>query len=322
MKTATILSADIQAANENVKYDAAVKRLLADKTILAWILESCVPEFKGMGIDEIANCIERSPQISKVAVMPDEAVRTPKIHGTSVEDATMTEGSVMFDIRFDASIPDNGEGINLIINVEAQNNFYPGYPIIKRGIYYCSRMISSQYGSVFTKSHYEKIRKVCSIWVCVNPPKGRENTITRYSITEENCIGNVKEPPERYDLLMAVMICLGNPEDGGCTGLLKLLGVLLSSDIKADDKQKILEQDFGIPMTEKLERKVFEMCNLSEFVMEKGMQKGMEKGMEKGIAVSIQRLMEKLGLTSDQAMDMLCIPESDQPKYKSMINQL
>ncbi len=56
------------------------------------------------------------------------------------------------------------------------------------------------------------------------------------------------------------------------------------------------------------------MCNLSERVM--------EKGMEKGIAVSIQRLMKKLGLTSEQAMDALCIPESGQPKYKAMINQL
>ncbi len=241
LKTATILSTDIQAADENAKYDAAVKRLLADKTILAWILKGCVPEFRGMGIKEIADsCIERDPRISEVAVMPDGASQTPKIHGTGVEDATITEGSVMFDIRFDASVPGNGEDINLIINVEAQNNFYPGYPIIKRGIYYCSRMISSQYGSVFTKSHYEKIRKVCSIWVCVDPPKGRENTITRYSISEENCVGNVKEPPERYDLLMAVMVCLGDPSDGSCTGLLKLLGILLSSDIKACDKQEIL----------------------------------------------------------------------------------
>ena len=33
-----------------------------------------------------------------------------------------------------------------MINVEAQNDFYPGYPLVKRGIYDCSRMISPQYG--------------------------------------------------------------------------------------------------------------------------------------------------------------------------------
>lgn len=58
-----------------------------------------------------------------------------------------------------ATAPKSGELIRLIINVEAQNNFYPGYPLIKRGIYYCSRMISAQYGTEFSASHYEDIKK-------------------------------------------------------------------------------------------------------------------------------------------------------------------
>jgi len=32
---------------------------------------------------------------------------------------------------------------------------------------------------------YEKIEKVYSIWICMNPPKNRENTITRYRLVEE-----------------------------------------------------------------------------------------------------------------------------------------
>ena len=31
--------------------------------------------------------------------------------------------------------------LNMIINVEGQTNFYPGYPIVKRGIYYGGRMM-------------------------------------------------------------------------------------------------------------------------------------------------------------------------------------
>lgn len=92
---------------------------------------------------------------------------------TGVEDVTVTEGTIIFDIRFFAIVPKGGEHINLIINVEAQNNFYPGYPLIKRRLHYCSRMISSQYGPVFTKSHYEKVKKVYSIWICMNLPKFR-----------------------------------------------------------------------------------------------------------------------------------------------------
>lgn len=183
MEKETVLSKNLQAAGDMAKYDAAVKCLLADKRILAWLLKSCVEEFREEDILKIADIyIEGEPQIAQVSVMPDETNASSKVRGTGVEDVTITEGTVTFDIRFEAILPKNGEMISLIINVEAQNEFYPGYPLIKRGIYYCSRMVSSQYGTVFTNSHYEKIKKVYSIWICTNPSKERENTITEYSL--------------------------------------------------------------------------------------------------------------------------------------------
>ena len=39
----------------------------------------------------------------------------------------------------------------------------------------------------------------------MNPPKNRENSITRYYITEENLVGSVKERKADYDLMAAVM---------------------------------------------------------------------------------------------------------------------
>lgn len=51
-------------------------------------------------------------------------------------------------------------------------------------------MLSSQYGSVFTKSHYEKIKKVYSIWICTDVPQDRAGTITKYEVHEVNVYGN------------------------------------------------------------------------------------------------------------------------------------
>ena len=82
---------------------------------------------------------------------------------------------------------------------------YPGYPWIKRGIYYCSRMIFSQYGTEFAESHYENIKKVYSIWICMNPPKSRENSITRYYIAKENLVGSVKERKAEKDAAKTYM---------------------------------------------------------------------------------------------------------------------
>ena len=72
---------------------------------------------------------------------------------------------MFYDVRFDAIAPKSADSteqeevIRLIINVEAQTKFKPGYPLTKRAIYYCSRMISAQHGPIFTKSEYGKIRK-------------------------------------------------------------------------------------------------------------------------------------------------------------------
>lgn len=57
--------------------------------------------------------------------------------------------------------------------------------IVKRNLYYCCRLVSSQYGTEFTNSHYEKIKKVYSIFICMNPPNYRKNTINQYSRQEE-----------------------------------------------------------------------------------------------------------------------------------------
>ncbi|OUP84952.1 hypothetical protein B5F07_06840 [Lachnoclostridium sp. An169] len=39
--------------------------------------------------------------------------------------------------------------IKLIINVEAQKDFHPGYSLMTRGIFYGARMISAQKGTEF-----------------------------------------------------------------------------------------------------------------------------------------------------------------------------
>ena len=279
MNTDTTIAKNIRVADEKASYDAACKRLLSEKIILAWIMKNCLEEYRDCDVDEIAEkYIEGTPQVGEVAVAPDESNRVSVIQGAGNEDTSLTEGTIFYDIRFLAIAPVSGELIRLIINIEAQNDFYPGYPLIKRGIYYCSRMISAQYGTEFTNSHYENIKKVYSIWICMNPPKSRENSITRYYIAEENLAGSVKERKADYDLMAAVMICLGKEEDSG-TNLLKLLNVLLSTETGSQDKCQILEKDFHIKMTQTLESEVSLMCNLSKGVEEKGIEKGRQEGI-------------------------------------------
>lgn len=175
MEAGNILAKNITTAGDKAAYDAACKRLLANKIILAWIMKSCLEEYRDLGIGEIAEkYIEGSPQMAKAAVNSDEIADT------------------------------DGEQIKL----RAQN--------------------------------------------------------------------------ENYDLLTAVMICLGHSGDDKYIGIWKLLDVLLSSEKEPEEKKKILQDDFDIKMTRELESEVSELCNLSKGIKEKGIAIGMEREREAG----------------------------------------
>ena len=175
-------------------------------------------------------------------------------------------------------------------------------------------MISAQYGTVFSSAQYDKIRKVYSIWICMNPPKSRENTITQYYIAEKSLVGHVTEKVENYDLMSAVIICLGKPDSENYHGVLKLLNVLLSSETTPKEKERILHDDFDIAMTQNLKREVSLMCNLSQGIV--------ESTTERNTLDSIRNLMETLNLTAEEAMAALKIPKAERPKYASMLKEL
>ena len=128
------------------------------------------------------------------------------------------------------------------VDLEFQNKYRPvlkdgrSYPLIKRGIYYAAREISSQLGRITNQTNYTDIEKVIGIWV-VNEdvPKELQNTASRYFITKEDYIGSADEPAEEYDLLEVVMIRRG--ENGTITEpLFKYLRSVYEANLEEIDK--------------------------------------------------------------------------------------
>lgn len=223
----------------------------------------------------------------------------------TVECDLKTDIKIQYDVRFDAIAPTSAHDAASqdVIRLEAQTAFNPGYPLTKRAIYYCSRMISTQHGSIFKKSEYGKIRKVYSIWVCTKPSDKFQNTLTRYSIRPEQLIGNATEKSENYDLMSVVTICLGKPDSENNIGTLKFLDVLLSSSRAATEKKKILEEEFGVAMSEELEREVLEVCNLSQGVRAEGREEGRQEGRIEGIGIGEIRMLVQLVREGDLPLE-------------------
>ena len=146
----TQIAGSIARMDGSTSQDAIFKDVLAYKEVLAHIMKTCVPEDKDCTIRQIIGYIEPNPQVGQVGLHPDET-NPPKIQGLSTESTTTTEERVVYDVRFSAVAPGEDGKIGLIINIEAQSKYHPGYPLVKRAIYYCGRMLSAQYGSVFTQ---------------------------------------------------------------------------------------------------------------------------------------------------------------------------
>ena len=107
------------------------------------------------------------------------------------------------------------------------------------------------------------------------------------------------------------MLCLGPVAGGGETEVLKLLDVLLSTEVETQKKQKVLQEEFYIPMAPKFAEEVVEMCNLSKGVM--------EQGMEKGVLRSVRAAMESLKVPAEQTMDILQVPDDEREAIRKAL---
>lgn len=187
-----------------------------------------------------------------------------------------------FDILFSARTPNGRESRQIFINVESQNDWDPGYPLLKRAFYYCGRLLSRQKGIVFQNSDYQKLRKIYSLWVCLDPPKSKQNTLTAFHMKEENLVGNAKYDKMDYDMVSMMMICLGQP-DHRQEDIIHLLSVLLSTKMDPDVKKEILEREYDIPMTIEMKKEAETMCGIGHAIARKNLEKGIEQGIEKGL---------------------------------------
>ena len=282
----------VNAAGDKAQYDTRVKRLLAQKSILAHILVKTVDEFKGIKPEDVVKYIEGEPSISVVPVEPGLAnmkktdATGQRIVGLNTENAEINEGLVRFDIIFYVRMK-NGLS-QIIVNIEAQKDEPTEYKILNRAIFYVSRLISSQKERDFVNTNYDDIKQVLSIWICMNMD---DNSLSHIHLTKDEMLkpcnwkGNL-------DLLNIVLIGITNeiPEHDEKYEMHRLIGALLSSELKEQEKLDIIEHEYNIPISQEFREDVSIMCNLSQGIEDKAIAK-------------IVMNMYKIGYTPNQIAD-------------------
>ena len=262
-------------------------------------MKACATEFQNCSIQEIAQkYIESVFEPGSIGVDTDcaDMKSHDTIIGASNEDATRTEGTIRYDVRFDALAPDDSGKMLLIVNIEAQNNFDPGYPLIKRAIYYASRLISAQKEKYWSKSEYANINKVYTIWICLNPPQKSEGFINLYELTERNLLGTTKLSAVDYDLINVVMVGLSKTPTENA--VVNMLSTVFSPQSTEDEKIAALVEN-NVPCEYDIQKEVTEMCNLSQSVSQNGK-------MEQ-LFLMVEKVMPKFK-SFDEAVKFLELP--------------
>ena len=301
----------VNAAGDKAQYDTRVKRLLAQKSILAHILVKTVVEFQGMKPEDVVTYIEGEPSISVVPVEPGLAnmektdAAGQRIVGLNTENAEINEGLVRFDIIFYVRMPsvdDTKNGLSqIIVNIEAQKDEPTEYKILNRAIFYVSRLISSQKERDFVNTNYDDIKQVFSIWICMNMD---DNSLSHIHLTKDEMLkpcnwkGNL-------DLLNIVLIGITNEisEHDEKYEMHRLIGALLSSELKEQEKLDIIEHEYNIPISQEFREDVRIMCNLSTGIEERATERATKKATEKTSEKFILNMYKK-GYTLDQIADV------------------
>ena len=251
------------------------------------------------------------PSISVVPVEPGLAnmektdATGQRIVGLNTENAEINEGLVRFDIIFYVRMPsvdDTKNGLSqIIVNIEAQKDEPTEYKILNRAIFYVSRLISSQKERDFVNTNYDDIKQVFSIWICMNMD---DNSLSHIHLTKDEMLkpcnwkGNL-------DLLNIVLIGITNeiPEHDEKYEMHRLIGTLLSGELKEQEKLDIIEHEYNIPISQEFREDVRIMCNLSTGIEERATERATKKATEKTSEKFILNMYKK-GYTLDQIADV------------------
>ena len=284
----------VSASGKEAQYDEHAKNIAGQKFIIANILAKSVEAFRGMKPKDIIPYIEGEPYISKVPVEPGLTNAAwvengQRVVGFNTENQEINEGLTRFDIICYVRLPEwSGEKASdgekkpltqIIINLEMQKDQPREYQILNRAVFYVSRQISAQKERDFTGSHYDDIKSVYSIWICMNM---EENSMSHIHLTKEDMMGS-QLWRGGLDLFHIVMIGIGKDLPGQEENyeLHRFLGTIFSQKLAVEEKLNIL-QEYDFPGGEDFRKDVNEMCNLGEGIMEEGIAIGMEKGIAIG----------------------------------------
>ena len=113
-------------------------------------------------------------------------------------------------------------------------------------LYYLARLLSSQYQRDFSHAEYDKLRKVYSIWIVMDPSIRNPNIISSIAFRQAALMGD-PEDNRVYDKAETFIVRL--QKQGALRSEDRLIGILstlFGSDLSPAEKKTVLVDDYSI----------------------------------------------------------------------------
>ena len=194
---------------------------------------------------------------------------------------------------------------NILVNIEAQKDEPSSYYIQNRAVFYACRMVSSQKERDFTGMNFNDIKKVYTIWICMNQ---KENSLNYLHLTNEKLMG--KTAIEKAgDLIHIILLGLAKnlPPYTEKNKLHRLLGALFTNELTADEKISIIESEYNIEAKNELRKDVRKVSGLGESLVESAAEEAWEQVLELGgkqREIKFIISMNEKGYTIEQIADV------------------
>lgn len=289
-------------------YDQPFKNIMSDGVLTSNILGELVEELRGKDPEFIMSCLDLTKE--------------KKIRMRNSESFSKVNGPIYRDLVYDVVIPGEKE-IKVIVNLEAQLDPSPGYPLEARAMYYLGRSLSDQKAEI--GDDYSQLSKVYSIWFVMDSPKDLCNSIIRHRM-----IGRYDEGFESLvnikscDYAEVVLVYLGKLGDKRVTAV-GLLNTVFSKEIGKEERTRRIREDYKIDLDESIFDEVEElMVNLDEdykkYMARLGKEQGLAEGRAEGIkeernktvgilAINVGNIMKQESVSFDEAFKRTGFPE-------------
>lgn len=298
------------ALQQQAKLDEGAKRLLSLSPVLAVLLQKSVPELQNYSKEFIINAIKVR---EGVMVSPDFTVDSKSKINTNVniESKVINEKTLFFDKIIDIEISESESiSVNLIVDYEVQGTTALDYPIEYRGVYYLSRLISSQLNYVDEDTkEYNKLKKVYSIWICLGGMDDEQtNSIVSYSFLPNKVMGGDFTIPSA-DLMQLIVVKLGDSDaDGIKSELIRFLYGVFEYATHREFFEEFIDVE-TIERNEELKKELGEMSGVGAALYNSGERKGEERGKIQvyyfEMSLTPEEIAEKMQMSVEEVEDII-----------------